>query len=422
MRTLALTIFIICACTSVHAQINLIYNGSFEQHDSCPDNFDQIRTAKHWDAIDTNYVWGDSAFYSLTEQYPEYINICGTGAGSAPRNGYFYQYPRTGNGMVQSAMFNDYFYAHTGYDFFNYTQGRLSTHLLAGKSYCVTFYLVKEEASQYSIDKIGAYLDDGTIDTTRTPAKLQSQYTPQIVGTSVIYDTLHWTKIEGNFVANGTEKFITIGMFFDTGYVTHIEDASSTSHYGMYLIDDVSVIATDAIAYAGRDTVIHHGDTAKIGPSINGDGMPCWWYKLGSSTPIDSGGNTSVHPDTSTSYVVKMDICGHITYDTVRVRVWPDTVTSVVNYQLSIVNCRVYPNPAMDELTVEVDPSFAGALAGDAREVIIYDVVGRVVKREQLNFGSKVAQLSLAGISPGTYTLSLRDGYNRQINLSFVKE
>ncbi len=373
MKKALMLFFFSCFVLVVKAQINLLYNGSFEQHTNCPDNFDHIRYANYWDALDTNYIWGDSVFSTLEDQYAEYINICGTGPASAPLNGSFYHYPRTGNGMIQSAIFNDYAYAFTGLDYFNYVQGRLAAHLIAGKSYCVTFFVVKEQGSQYSIDKIGAYLDDGMIDTTHKPAALQSQYTPQIVDTAIIYDTLNWTKIQGSFVANGTEKFITIGMFFDTGHVRHIDNYYSTSHYGAYLIDDVSVIASDAKAYAGRDTLIMPGDSVKLGPAVNGDGMPCYWYKQGVTAPIDSGGNTWVKPTTTTSYVVKMELCETVTYDTVKVRVWPDTTTNVLimhpdGYREADV--LMYPSPVSGLLHVD---------GARGCTVSVYDIVGREV-------------------------------------------
>jgi hypothetical protein len=49
-----------------------------------------------------------------------------------------------------------------------------------------------------------------------------------------------------------------------------------------YLIDDVSVIASDAIADAGIDKRCTPGDSIWIG--TNEEGMPCTWYALGDTT------------------------------------------------------------------------------------------------------------------------------------------
>jgi hypothetical protein len=378
MKKIVLILLFCTAGTSLKAQVNLLYNGSFEQHSNCPDTDDEIRYAKYWDAIDTNYILFGTGFYALVDQYPEYVNTCGTGAGAVPNNGRFRHYPRTGNGMVQSVMYYDYGFA--GLNEFNYFQGRLTNHLVMGQSYCVTFFVCKEQSSRYSINKIGAYLDDGTIDTTHTPAIPQSQYTPQILDTNVIYDTTNWTKIQGSFIASGSEKFITIGVFFDTGNVTHIYNPTLGSYYGIYLTDDVSVIASNAVAFAGHDTAIKPGDTVSIGASVNGDGMPCWWYVMGNTVPIDSGGTIRVHPASNTTYVVKMDLCGNITYDTVTVKVWPALVG---NLQSTVNSVLLYPNPATNEVTIEHAANC---------EVIIYNTIGQTVlnafiKEEKETFG-----------------------------------
>ena len=303
--------------------------------------------------------------------------------------------------MIQSDIFNDQSWAFSGVDFFNYAQGRLIQHLVAGTSYCVTFYVVNEEGSRYAINKIGAYLDDGTIDTTHTPAKVQSQYTAQVFDTTVISDTLNWIKIQGSFIANGTEKFITIGMFFDSSNMRYV-DLGTGGILSLYLIDDVSVIASDAVANAGRDTLIQPGDTAMLGPAVNGDGMPCYWYRLGVASPIDSGGNTFVHPTATTSYVVAMNLCERITYDTVTVRVWPDTVTAVSIAEVGRA-LQLYPNPATTQLTIE-----------EARglEVSVFDVVGSEVLHGVISSDKEV--LDISRFARGIYLLQLSDGVTRE--------
>ena len=201
-------------------------------------------------------------------------------------------------------------------------------------------------------------------------------------------------RIQGNFIANGTENFITIGDFFDTINVNKIVTGIGL-YTGLYLIDDVSVIASDAVAYAGADTAIRAGDTAHIGAIMNGDGMPCWWYVLGSSTAIDSGGTILVHPSVTTSYVVKMDLCGTITYDTVKVVVWS---ASVGSQQLAVRSCWIYPNPATNEVTID---GAAGC------EVVIYDVTGSEVLKSEC--GERRAMINIEALANGIYFVEVVD-------------
>jgi len=373
MKTLIKSILFICSMLYFqvgHAQINYVLNGSFEDYTTCPDRLDQIRLAHYWDAIDTNYTFGDSAFRSRQEQYPEYINACAACcATSTPRNARFFQYPRTGKGMIQQVMFHDGTVRIYRYGATNYLQGKLYDQLIAGQSYCVTFFVVNTNYVGHSINKIGAYLDDRSIFLDYVAGAPYTRCTPQVLDTNVISDTLNWIKIQGSFTASGNERFITIGVFFDTSDINWDRSRYGRA-FGVYLVDDVSVISSNANAYGGRDTLIRPGDTARLGAERNGDGMPSYWYVLGSSTPIDSGGTIYVTPTTTTTYVTRLDLCGRQSYDTVKVRVWPDTVVTVALGQLNDKEVHIYPNPAATQITIDGAASCTLSL---------FDVVGTKV-------------------------------------------
>ena len=316
-----------CACGISQAQVNLVKNPSFEQYSICPNDDEQVSYSNYWSGIDSSWVFFTSPDPRCN---PEYYNTCSTSAGvSIPGNPYFYHYPRTGNAMMGVVFYDDGTVYHELIAF--YLQGRLYSTLVAGQSYCVTFYVVRYTYMGYANNNIGAYLDDGSIDTASVCHNYQTEYTPQINDTSIITDTLNWTKIQGSFIANGTERCITIGNFFDTAHTEHIQYPGYDRH-GVYLVDDVSVIASNAIAQAGPDQTITAGCSTYIGVDSNGDGMPCYWYVLGSTTPIDSGGAILVNPLTTTTYVVSMDLCGTVTTDTVTVNVTPCTGPPVVSF------------------------------------------------------------------------------------------
>ena len=65
-----------------------------------------------------------------------------------------------------------------------------------------------------------------------------------------------WSKIAGNFIANGTENYITIGNFLDDASTdtTHVYGGSFPDGY--YYIDDVSVICTDCPAIVSEELMI----------------------------------------------------------------------------------------------------------------------------------------------------------------------
>ena len=328
LNVIAISLFI-CAYTNVNAQVNLVKNPSFEQYNHCPHLPHEAMYANFWTAIiDTG--WNPDISIDSFETppagtcLPTYCNACDDSIAdpshfcTVPYSQSYYQYPRTGIGMMYSRMYYDYSTPGFSFGWQQYIQGRLYAPLVAGQSYCVTFYVVLMENTAYAINHLGAYLDDGTMDTTTDCGREQTTHTPQIVETTIINDTLNWVKIQGSFIANGTERLITIGNFYDTAHTAHVR-VNPGGDVALYLVDDVSVIASNAHAYAGPDKYAATGDTVTIGLDSNGAGMPCYWYALGGTAAIDSGGTIRVRASGTQTYVVSMDLCGTVTYDTVTV-------------------------------------------------------------------------------------------------------
>jgi hypothetical protein len=299
--------------------------------------------------------------------------------------------------MMQLIMYNGW--SDTTYSR-DYLQQQLQHALIAGHHYQVSFYTVTEEINTYAINNIGAYFDDGTIDTTSHPAWTQCQYTAQIVDTNIINDTVSWHKIEGVFMANGTEQFMTIGNFTDidhTKRVVLIPGAPYTAQYAWYLVDDVSVIDCDNIPFAGHDTVLMHiGDSAFIGP--HDEALPYTWYVLGSTSPIDSGGGIWVHPTATTTYVLEQLLCGTTRFDTIKVLVWPDTVLAAPRPAPRGREVACWPNPAGDELNVS-----------GAKDCVVelVDVVGRIVITNTPT--TEKTLIDVSKLPPGTYFVKVTE-------------
>ena len=394
-NALAFIILFICApMLRVGAQINLVKNPSFEKYSNCPNSWDLAQYASSWSSIDTVDGLAGNSLCA-----PDYCNICGTGVTSIPMGGvtslnYCYNhYPRTGNGMMQEVFYCNEINP-DGSTEEDYLQGRLYNTLVAGHSYCVTFYVVNEHHSGYAVDHFGAYLDDGTIDTTGINCgRYQTAYTPQIVDTTIVYDTINWTKVQGSFIANGTERLITIGQFFDTAHINHVHvNYTNLSFVGEYLVDDISVIASDAVADAGPDGITSPtGDSVWVGDTTGY--LPCYWYANG--VLIDS--NTSgfkVHPDTTTIYVMQLDVCGNITTDTAVVWVYP--LFNVLKSKCT--NVLIWPIPAKNEITVE---------GAKGCTLTLYDLLGRAVRTVE---NAVVKQtIDIHGIEAGVYSLEILD-------------
>ena len=411
IRKIIVFVILTCVSATANAQTNLVRNGGFEQFRFCPYEIDQIGFANYWSGLDSNWNFRDSNYSSFTWCLPEYCNVCDKGnypVGVAavvgvPLSGWYYKWPRSGNGFAQERILDNDSVSHELSDRRDYLQGRFYSPLISGLMYCVTFYASIEQGSDYAIQNIGAYIDNGAIDNTDS-AECQMPHTwltPQVMASSIINDTGNWVKIQGSYIANGTEKFITIGNFSDYSHTNKISVnysfASSGSGWTFYSIDDVSVIASDAIADAGPDTHCAAGDSVWIG--TNEQGMPCTWYALGDTThPIGYGGGVWVRPmATGTyNYVVMLDLCGHVTWDTMTLSVWP---VSIVNGQLSMVNVGVYPNPAGALLHID---------GGGGCSVAIYNVVGERVYSG--NLVSSKETINIDNLTSGSYFVEVVDG------------
>jgi len=313
--------------------------------------------------------------------------------------------------MVQMGMYFDDGYPGETYQR-DYTQGRLYKPLTAGKYYCVTFYVTLEQISEYAINHIGAYLDDGSIDAGQDSvgcASPQTAYSPQIVESAIINDTLDWVQVQGLFTATGTETFITIGNFFDIYHTDTIKLSPSTpNNFSLYLIDDVSVVETGTKPDAGPDGFVSPGsDSATIGSSE--EGLPLTWFVYGSPVPIGHTGSIKVHPDTTTTYVLSMDLCDGVTSDTVTVWVAPEKVKPLTPKG----EPAIWPNPAKGQLTVS---NAAG------NYLVIYDVFGREVPFDKLTMTSNKEVVDISGLVSGVYVVQIIAPDGNRKCMQLVKE
>ena len=393
---------LICACAIAQAQIiNYVKNPSFEEFTKCTDDRNQIANAKYWTcAVDT-----------VGEPYyaPEHYNKCGLPSAyfGVPNNETGYQYPRTGDCYIGAHLYYDKTPPPpTGVpsNWRDYAQGHLVKPLQNGKTYCVSFWLNVPETSGYGHDNIGAYLDDGNINK-RSPAGIEiTDVIPQVYSTSIIKDTMNWVKVEGSFLANGTETHITLGNFaknidVDTAFLYW----GAAYQYSYYLFDDISVIPIDLAADAGKDTWVEQGKKVKIGRvgDTTAMGLDCKWYKKG--VLIDSGAIITVNANAIKhaidTYVVVQTICGIVKRDTVAVF----TAGLGLN-EIGFDNkFLIYPNPSNGNIIIS--SSFEANQEITAK---VYDLLGRELSQQKLSFSNKQATVKLDMLN-GTYLLELQD-------------
>ncbi len=406
-RALLYLLFFLMPFTS-SAQVNYIINGGFETYSRCPYYWNQIKFATGWTAIDTiNHPPADSFG---TPCAPDYMNIC-AGANQyagVPATGLYYHYPRTGNGMVEMIMYN----TSTTFPYQrDYLQGKLRTPLVSGTQYCVTFYVFLEQGANYAVNHIGAYFDNGEIDTTQNCGYPQTTHIPQVQTLSIVTDTVNWTKIEGSFTATSNESYITIGNFYDNAHVlTSISNSNGIGiDCGEYLIDDISVVASNTPAYAGGWMYKTKKDSLFIGRN---EIVPdCMWYRNGLLIDTIHAGFW-VKDTVNTVYVVKQSICGNVKYDTAWVNIANTGVGSIGNASVY----RIYPNPASKEIMIQC-PNNTSTVG-----MVVYDMSGRVMLRRELTFVNGEYRLPI-DLNSGMYVVELvgEDGVRSVQRLSVLQ-
>jgi hypothetical protein len=210
---------------STPAQTNLVPNPSFEIIDSCN---------LTGGSITLGYAPGWFSPWTGAGGSPDLYNTCSGPSGfQVPSNFLGYQYPKTGNGYAG-------FYLYSINDQQEYIEAELMQPLIAGKKYCVEFFISLSNLSCYAINKIGVHF---SLDSLLASNNLYIQVSTDVSsGSSTVTDTMNWVRVYGEFVANGNEKFLTIGHFYpDTN--TIIDSVNNTFlNKAYYYIDDVSVI------------------------------------------------------------------------------------------------------------------------------------------------------------------------------------
>jgi hypothetical protein len=213
MQRFALLLFSLTLTLCTSAQ-NLVLNPGFEVQDTCP-AVSEIHLAVPWDTP----TFGTPDLFNST---------CSTQNGPA----------HTGigsSGVFLVGSFSNYR---------EYIQGPLSATLVAGQTYCVSFW-VRRSNFRYASDRVGAYFSDGAI--TGSGSGVLSAYTPQVQHTpGVPIASNDWVQIWGSFTASGGEDHITIGSFVnDATTDTLVVNAASDDAVAYYKIDDVSVTQCD---------------------------------------------------------------------------------------------------------------------------------------------------------------------------------
>jgi gliding motility-associated-like protein len=333
---------------SCFSQVNLVSDPGFEIFSACPSTYVQLELSTGWDTLRN----GGGGLPSLFTRCCSNPTDCGVPYNVGNQG---YQYPHSDSSYAGLFMFQN-----TTFIDRDYIQNKLNHKLVAGKTYCLKYYINLHSSSEYAIDQIGAYFDDGTVS---SPPWGICNVTPQIITPAGVFynDTLNWTLVSGTYTANGTEQYLTIGNFKSNALTDTLQfNPNAPRIIAEYNIDDVSLIATDVLAWAHNDTTICTGDSLMLGrmPEI---GLDCTWLDTLGHV-LGNKANLWVKPSVTQKYIVQQDNC-ITTYDTVTITVKPKLRNLVVSSdkntvcQDSLVQLRASAGGAGTGLSWQWTPS-----------------------------------------------------------------
>ncbi len=226
-------IYLLCLFqfTQVGSQ-NLVLNPSFENHSNCPSRLGNfVQDLEDW----TTPTLGSS----------DYFNSCSQSMGV----------PSNFNGSQKAKHGNAYagLYLYAPDDYREYIQASLSQPLKNGDTYKISFYISLAENSDTSVKGFGVLFSERPfrIDFKKELSKMQlaklkdnASYLLEIHNKDYLNDTENWISLETEFVANGTERFLTLGNFKNNLQTIKSEFGKKSSKKGAYYYLDLVTLTS----------------------------------------------------------------------------------------------------------------------------------------------------------------------------------
>ena len=283
-RSCTLVLLLAFAATKGPAQ-NLVLNPSFENIN--------VSCSGFTGAGYINLVDWDNPDPTDTCSTPDWFSTCLTGffPTHAPNSWLGNQMPRTGDAYAGFITYDA-----TTASYREYVEGKLSSPLVAGQTYCVKFYVSLADTVPFAADRLGVYFSNTftQFPISHCVSRAAIPVTPQLEWTgATITDEVNWKKLQWTYTAVGGEQFLTIGNFYNNSGTTQISVGGSLlpNPFAYYFIDDVSVTPGPCctINLATSQTTNCSG-TASITVNPSGASAPYTYnWSNGSTTSTASG-------------------------------------------------------------------------------------------------------------------------------------
>jgi hypothetical protein len=362
-------IFLVCILGKIENQCNaqnIVNNGSFEFF-----HYESLLVIDDWHEISSPDYW-------TLNIPPPYVPCNPFGCeGPIHQNSYF--------GLSPYFLFAEYR---------EYIQNTLQYNLYTGNSYCFNFYISLADSSNFAINSLGINFTDSLYGSLQ-PGWGLINLEPSILTDTFITSKSGWTQFHTKYIANGTEKYLTIGNFYpdSTTGVVWVPGGGGAGYEGTYYyVDSVSLSRCRPPVF--DDTLIDllHGETIIIGDTAKDVAVYSWSPVNGLESPYEWQTNASP-AETTTYTLTKITPCD-TTESKITIRVSPPEDLPFL----------IFPNPAENQITILYSLT-------EADELLIYDMTGRIVERLELEPATGVSiDIDLSIYAAGAYSVKMKNG------------
>lgn len=207
---------------------NLVPNGGFEQYFECPGQREDLSAARAW---------------RVAAYTPDFYQVCGSGTASIPVNEMGTQWPHGGE-----AYGGFWAYVIPGLDYREFLSIQLKEPLRRGQRYQLTLWLSLAEVSNYAL--CGLTVRAGTtIPENPRVAPEPGEFSVEMEADGALQDRNGWQPLRAIFLAQGGERYLTIGNYRQAADGCLIEIGGNTLKYkaaqkaAYYYVDDVRLSA-----------------------------------------------------------------------------------------------------------------------------------------------------------------------------------
>lgn len=264
-------------------QPNLVPNGDMESYKAC------IGANVFLDTNVNTVKWFGTFAYYCNTCNNSWVTANGYNYG-VPQNAIGYQLPKSGNSYLAINLITIEYLSPNIFSTYGYAEIQIQNKCFNRLKYKSSLFISSVGLSTPNYIKNNPSLDDSVMYPSTSnigmylnDKPLQANYKLQVKPAQIknditrnLNDTVNWMEVSGIFEANGTEQYLSIGIFDDSASIKFFNSfgqnkphAGIKGNYVMYFIDDVSLIPQNTTHY--YDTLLCSNTPLQLGAVAQAD-------------------------------------------------------------------------------------------------------------------------------------------------------